>query len=89
MRSILMNEEKWLFIGTDKRLFVCSKLMKKVDMIVDCIKTNRYTVELRRTIIEFNTKHIVFPIFEMQGTIPVIYLRKVQVYIQVLCPMMD
>ena len=27
-----MNKEKWLFIGTDKRLSVCSEIDEKKDM---------------------------------------------------------
>jgi dipicolinate synthase subunit A len=65
-----MSKEKWLFIGTDKRLSVCCKLMEKKGYISRYIPTNTYTDELESLLIEFQPNHIVFPILEMEGSIP-------------------
>ena len=66
-----MNNEKWLFIGTDKRLSVCCKLMEKKGYVSRYINTNTYTDELESILIEFKPDHIVFPILEMNGSIPI------------------
>ena len=65
-----MTKEKWLFIGTDKRLTECSRLM--IDRGHECryLKTNTYTEELEALLIEFSPENIVFPILEMDGSIP-------------------
>ncbi|WP_172369675.1 NAD(P)-dependent oxidoreductase [Sporosarcina jiandibaonis] len=65
-----MSKEKWLFIGSDKRLSVCCKLMEKKGYISRSIPTDTYTDDLESTLIEFQPNHIVFPILEMEGSIP-------------------
>ncbi|WP_210469389.1 dipicolinate synthase [Sporosarcina sp. 6E9] len=65
-----MSKEKWLFIGTDKRLSVCCKLMENKGYTSRWIPTNAYTDELESLLMEFQPNHIVFPILEMKGTIP-------------------
>ena len=65
-----MSKEKWLFIGTDKRLSVCCKLMENKGYISRYIPTNAYTDELESMLIKFQPNHIVFPILEMEGLIP-------------------
>ena len=65
-----MNEEKWLFIGTDQRLSECSKLMANRGFVCRSVKTNSYTSELEAVLIEFLPHNIVFPILEMDGLIP-------------------
>ncbi|QUW21889.1 dipicolinate synthase [Sporosarcina sp. Marseille-Q4063] len=65
-----MSKEKWLFIGTDKRLSVCCKLMEKKGYVSLSIPTNTYTDELESLLTEFQPNHIVFPILEMGGSIP-------------------
>ena len=65
-----MNDEKWLFIGTDKRLSVCCTLMEKKGYVSRYINTNTYTDELEAVLVEFEPDHLVFPILEMNGSIP-------------------
>lgn len=71
-----MNNEKWLFIGTDKRLSVCCGLMEQKGYISRYINTNAYTDELESVLIEYKPDHIVFPILEMTGSIPLELIRK-------------
>ena len=65
-----MTKKKWLFIGTDQRLSECNRLM--IDRGYECryIKTNTYTQELEALLIEFVPENIVFPILEMDGSVP-------------------
>ena len=65
-----MTKEKWLFIGTDQRLSECNRLMTDRGHECRFIKTNTYTQELEALLIEFVPEHIVFPILEMGGSIP-------------------
>lgn len=66
-----MSENKWLFIGTDRRLSVCHKLMSEDGYECRLVKTDDMTDELKNEIINFQPCHIVFPILQMTGTIPV------------------
>lgn len=70
-----MIEEKWLFIGTDKRLSECSRIMSGNGKECRSIKTNSYTSELERELINFAPQTIVFPIVEMDGSIPLELLQ--------------
>lgn len=65
-----MTKETWLFIGTDQRLSECNRLMTDRGYECRSIKTNTYTQELEIVLSEFVPKNIVFPILEMDGSIP-------------------
>lgn len=69
-----MNEEKWLFIGSDKRLPICSELMAKRGYTCQSIETNSYTPGLEKLLNVYKPNHIVFPIMQLNGTIPIKYL---------------
>ena len=71
-----MNESKWLFIGTDRRLKACSELMEGAGYRCQIIQTDAYSTELEEALIDFAPNHIVFPILEMAGTLPVDLLAK-------------
>lgn len=71
-----MNEEKWLFIGTDRRLLACGKLMDNVGNECLIVQTDSYSAELAEALVNFKPNHIVFPILEMEGTLPVDLLAK-------------
>ena len=71
-----MNKEKWLFIGTDKRLSICSELMIEKGYDSRSIQTNAYTNELEDVLDDYKPNHIVFPILEMDGAIPIEKLRR-------------
>lgn len=71
-----MNESKWLFIGTDRRLKVCSELMEDAGYRCRIVQTDVYSSELEQALIDFAPNHIVFPILEMTGTLPVNLLAK-------------
>ena len=58
-----MIKEKWLFIGTDKRLSECSKLMANRGNVCRSIKTNRIHPELEAALIEFAPDQHRFPYF--------------------------
>lgn len=76
MRHTLMNEHKWLFIGTDKRLPICSEMMAERGYTSLAIETNSFTPALQEALIDFKPNHIVFPILEMTGTIPIELLNE-------------
>lgn len=69
-----MSEERWLFIGSDKRLPICSEVMNNRGFKTQSIKTNSYTPGLEKLLIDYKPTHIVFPIMQMAGTIPIKYL---------------
>ena len=71
-----MNREKWLFIGTDKRLSMCSKLMSKKGYDSCSVQVNAYTEKLEKVLGDYKPNHIVFPILEMTGSIPVEMIRE-------------
>lgn len=71
-----MTEEKWLFIGTDKRLAVCSEMMSDRGLATAHIATDSYSEQLATCLLEETPKHIVFPIRQMKGTIPPDLLHK-------------
>ncbi|WP_339249787.1 hypothetical protein NSQ43_09970 [Sporosarcina sp. FSL W8-0480] len=62
---------KWLFIGTDKRLSECCRIMKESGAETYHYNGNSYTDELSTVLEEFAPTHIVFPVLQMEGTIPV------------------
>lgn len=66
-----MNKQKWLFIGTDRRLLLCSEQMRDAGYDCRIVQTDTYSAELEQMLIDFKPAHIVFPILEMTGTIPV------------------
>ncbi|GKV55540.1 hypothetical protein NCCP2222_14870 [Sporosarcina sp. NCCP-2222] len=65
-----MHEEKWLFIGSDRRLEICSTLFEGMGIPSAYFNSNAYSEELGQLITSFQPGHIVFPILEMQGNIP-------------------
>ena len=70
MRSIWMIKGKWLFIGTDKRMSLCSKIMSERGYTCRAVKMDTYTEELKQVLIDFSPDNIVFPIHQIKGTIP-------------------
>ncbi|MFC5603114.1 hypothetical protein [Sporosarcina koreensis] len=62
---------KWLFIGTDRRLSECSRIIENHGFEVLHYDGNDYTDELADILDEFSPAHIVFPILQMEGAIPV------------------
>jgi dipicolinate synthase subunit A len=67
---------KWLFIGTDRRLSECSRIMKQQGSNVFHYEGNNYSDHLSEILDEFSPTHIVFPILQMEGTIPVSKINK-------------
>lgn len=61
----------WLFIGADRRLAECSRIMKEHGFAVHHYDGNDYSEQLADILDEFTPTHIVFPILQMEGTIPV------------------
>jgi len=66
----------WLFIGTDRRLSECSRIMKRHGFDVLHYDGNDYSEQLSDILDEFSPNHIVFPILQMEGTIPVSKINK-------------
>lgn len=71
-----MTEGKWLFIGTDKRLAVCSEMMADRGFTTTHIATDSYSEQLATYLLEETPEHIVFPIRQMKETIPPELLHK-------------
>lgn len=65
------TEGKWLFIGTDRRLSECSRIMGELGFDVFHYEGNDYSEQLSNILSEISPAHIVFPILQMEGTIPV------------------
>lgn len=66
-----MNEERWLFIGTDARFSICEKYLRKEGKTCKLIQTNQWTAALDEKLIEFQPSHIVCPMNELEGHIPI------------------
>ncbi|WP_432359255.1 hypothetical protein [Sporosarcina sp. UB5] len=62
---------KWLFIGTDRRLLECSRIMGELGYDVVHYDGNNYCEQLSEVVDAVSPTHIVFPILQMEGTIPV------------------
>ncbi|HEX5564503.1 MAG TPA: hypothetical protein VFX34_06055, partial [Sporosarcina sp.] len=56
---------KWLFIGTDRRLSECSRIMGDRGFDVLHYEGNGYSEELSDILDEISPAHIVFPILQM------------------------
>ncbi|MDN4607414.1 hypothetical protein [Sporosarcina highlanderae] len=67
---------KWLFIGTDKRLSECCRIMRELGAETHHYNANAYSEELSSTLVSFAPTHIVFPILQMEGSIPVEKIEK-------------
>lgn len=67
----MIIDGKWLFIGTDRRLFECSQIMKKWGNQTFHYDGDEYTDRLSSMIDEISPAHIVFPILELNGNIPI------------------
>ncbi len=76
MGWIPMRDDKWLFIGTDKRLSTCSEMLSERGYECYHFGTDQYTEQLGARIAELSPRHIVFPILQMKGTIPSDLLKK-------------
>ncbi|MBE1553411.1 dipicolinate synthase [Sporosarcina limicola] len=63
-----MKEDKWLFIGTDNRLAICSEILTERGCSSHHIGTNYESEQLEKDIEEFAPHQIVFPILQMKGT---------------------
>lgn len=71
-----MNEQKWLFIGTDDRMAACSKIMAKKGFDSHHIATDHCSAQLEQCLREIAPQHIVFPVLQLKGTFPVTALHK-------------
>lgn len=65
-----MTKEKWLFIGDDARLSVCKDFMCEEGRDCKIVRTDRWTEKLQQIILEFQPHHIVLPIRQLAGEIP-------------------
>lgn len=70
-----MTNEKWLFIGTDARLAACKLMMEEEGKICRLVKTDVYSADLKKTLLEFQADYIVFPILQMKDSIPIEMLQ--------------
>ena len=76
-----MNKEKWFSLALINGYRYVARLMEKKGYVSRYINTNSYTDELESILIEFEPNHIVFPILEMEGSIPVELLgRRTKLY---------
>lgn len=66
---------KWLFIGTDQRLLLGSEMFKERGCDVRYFPANEWNEELRELLEQWKPNHIVFPILQMDGQIPLEYLQ--------------
>lgn len=71
-----MTNDKWLFIGTDKRMALCSEMMAARGKVCRAMETDRYSEEMGEVIRDFAPHHIVFPILQMKGTVPPSLIEK-------------
>jgi dipicolinate synthase subunit A len=71
-----LKNNKWLFIGTDKRLSACSEIMSERGFDCMHIGVNSCTDKVEDALADFRPNHIVFPILEMEGKIPVNRLKE-------------
>lgn len=79
-----MTEDKWLFIGTDKRMALCSETMASHGKMCRAIETDEYSEELAEVIQDFAPHHIVFPIHQLKGTMPPSLIKEgTQLYVGV------
>ena len=67
---------KWLYIGTDSRIAECCRLMKEHGFDVCHYEGNEYTDSLEMMLDDISPDHIVFPILQMAGTIPLDKIKK-------------
>lgn len=67
---------KWLFIGTDRRIVECSRMMADLGFDVSHYEGNDYMDRLASIIDEKAPDHIVFPVLQMTGTIPLEKLKE-------------
>jgi dipicolinate synthase subunit A len=70
---------KWLFIGTDRRIAECSQMMNDQGFDVWHYEGNDYTDRLARILEDNAPDHIVFPILQMDGTIPLDKIKETAV----------
>lgn len=71
-----MNDNRWLFIGLDRRIEVCSSILSGRGHLCRYVKSDHVNTELEETIREFKPNHIVFPILQLKGDFPVKILNK-------------
>ncbi|WP_438317742.1 hypothetical protein [Sporosarcina sp. FA9] len=71
-----MSDNRWLFIGSDRRIAVCSEIMASRGHLCRYFESDIVISELEETIIEFRPNHIVFPILQLKGDFPVKLLKK-------------
>lgn len=57
----------WLFVGSDHRLSVCSKIMTDRGYACHYVATDHYSEQLHETIVEIAPQNIVFPILALKG----------------------
>lgn len=63
-------ETKWLFIGKDARMGLCSKIFNDRGIYSEHITSEEGGLLLEQHIAAFKPTHIVFPILQMEGLIP-------------------
>ena len=79
-----MNDNRWLFIGTDKRISACSENMAARGYECNYFYGDSYTEELKEMIKKFSPKHLVFPILQLKNTLPLELLEEgMHVYVGV------
>lgn len=71
-----MTDNKWLFIGTDNRLAICSRIWSEKGFNSHYSATDVFSEQLREQIAELSPRHIVFPILQMEGSLPPALLGK-------------
>lgn len=76
-----MNYDKWLCIGTDKRLSTCSEMLAERGYESYHIATDDVTEQLVERIKELSPQHIVFPVLQLKGTLsPTLLTQGTQLY---------
>ncbi len=73
---ILKTEDKWLFIGDDARMALCSEHFLKKGVNSQHFAHSLGGEKLEHKIIEFSPSHLVFPVHQIQGSIRTELLAK-------------
>lgn len=70
MRCHFMMTDKWLFIGTDQRFSICKERFVKEGKQCRLVQTEVWNEALEKVLRDFKPNHIVFPINELKGHVP-------------------
>ncbi|WP_203246272.1 hypothetical protein [Sporosarcina beigongshangi] len=66
-----MKDNEWIVIGEDPRLATCCTMLEERGYNCHHIATNQYTEQVGESIIRLSPKHVIFPILQLTGTLPV------------------